>query len=93
MKKKGIYSLALTLTLYHLSTSYSSRTSALHCIMCASTSGLIHIKLILILALNKLLISALNKVRMCLYRPIIFVMEDIPYVRAWICTDDTRTSH
>ena len=77
--------------------------------MCASTSGLIHIKLILISALNKPLISALNKplisalnnplisalnkVRMCLYRPIIFVTEDILYVQAWICTDDTRTSH
>ena len=46
-----------------------------------------HIKLILISALNKALIlalnkpfiSALNKVRMCLYRPFIFVTDDVPY--------------
>ena len=41
--------------------------------MC-NTSGLIHIKLILI--------SALNKVLMCLYRPFIFVTDDVPYVSA-----------
>ena len=44
-------------------------------------------KLILISALNKTLISALNKALilalnkdlMCLYRPFIFVMDDVPY--------------
>ena len=33
----------------------------------------------LISALNKALISALNKKRMCLYRPFIFVTDDVPY--------------
>ena len=55
--------------------------------MCANISGLIYIKLILISALNKVLISALNKAlisalnkeRMCLYRPFIFVTDDVPY--------------
>ena len=62
--------------------------------MCAYTSRLIHIKLILISALNKALISALNKAlisalnkalisalnkeRMCLYRPFIFVTDGVP---------------
>ena len=36
----------------------------------------------LISALNKALISALNKERMCLYRPFIFVTDDVPYARA-----------
>ena len=56
------------------------RTSALHCLMCANTSELIHIKLILISALNKALISAaLNMVRMCLNKPFIFVTDGVPY--------------
>ena len=37
------------------------RTSALYCLMCANTSGVVHINLIFISALNKRLISSLNK--------------------------------
>ena len=75
-----MYSLALTLTLtlYGLSTAYS--TGPVHytaCLTCANTSGLIHIKLNYS-ALNKALISALNKVRMCLYRPFVFVTDSVP---------------
>ena len=55
----------------------------------ALNKALIYIKLILISALNKVfisalnkaLISALNKERMCLYRPFIFVTDDVPYSR------------
>ena len=72
-----MYSLALTLTLYPLSTSYSA--GPLYCLICANTTGLIHIKLILISALNKALISALNKEGTCLYKAFIFVTDDVPY--------------
>ena len=34
---------------------------------------------VFISALNKALISALNKDRMCLYRPFIFVTDGVPY--------------
>ena len=48
--------------------------------MCANTSGLIHIKLILISALNKALILALNKALIsALNKVFIFVMDGIPW--------------
>ena len=43
---------------------------------------------VFISALNKTLISALNKDRMCLYRSFIFVTDGVPYAR--LCVNFTR---